>query len=191
MKRWTAVLCASALLLVVKSGSATTVVPPSFDDLVSSAETIFIGEVVDQRSMWETKVDGRSIVTVVTFDVTRVLKGRLGLRTELTFLGGTMGDLTEQVVDMPKFRLGEEDVLFVSSERYSASPLVGFSHGRFRIETDPATRQPIVRDHDGKPLILGLDASKPIGLNLGTRGPLQLDEVESMVRDRVRRPRVK
>lgn len=189
MKYWTAALCMSALLLSVRPASTTTVIPPSFDELVSTAEVIFIGEVVDQRSMWETTPDGRSIITVVTFDVTRVLKGRLGLRTELTFLGGTVGDLTEQVVDMPQFRVGDQDVLFVSSERYAASPLVGFSHGRFRIETDPTTRQRVVRSHDGKPLIIGLDASKPLGRNLGARGPLQVEEFEAAVRERARRPK--
>ena len=139
MKGWIAVLAMTALLLDALPASSTTVLPQSLDELVLKAETIFIGEVVDRRSLWERRAEGRRIVTIVTFDVTRVLKGRLGLRTELRFLGGTIGDVTLDVPDMPTFQAGDRDVLFVSPERNAVSPLVGFSQGRFRVVQDAVT----------------------------------------------------
>ena len=183
--RWTALFAVAALLMGVWPTRATTVIAPSFDELVSQADTIFIGEVVERRSAWETRSDGRSIVTIVTFDVTRVLKGRVGLRTELTFLGGTIGEVTLDVPDMPKFRVGDRDVLFVSPERNAVSPLVGFSHGRFRIVRDVVTGAQQVRAHDGRPVVMGLDAGKPVTPNAQPRRPLVLDDFESLVRERV------
>jgi hypothetical protein len=43
------------------------------DELVTGAETIFVGTTVDRRSEWEVTREGRTIVTLVTFDVHEVL----------------------------------------------------------------------------------------------------------------------
>ena len=48
---------------------STTVIPPSFDALVSSANTIFVGEVMNVRAEWEVTPSGRAIITLVTFRV--------------------------------------------------------------------------------------------------------------------------
>lgn len=184
MKR-TLLMCAIVCVVAARSAFSTTVIAPTFDELVSKAETIFVGEAVDARSVLETTRDGRRIVTIVTFDVSRVIKGSVGLRTQLTFLGGTVGDETMEIAGMPKFRVGDRDVLFVSGEGGSASPLIGMWHGRFRIEADPAGGESLVRAFDGKPLLLGLNARRPSGLLGGSRGPLVLSEFESAVRQRL------
>jgi hypothetical protein len=176
-----------SLLFLLASGTAfsTTVIPLSFDRIFSDADLIFVGEVVALQSSWETRAESRSIVTLVTFDVSAVLKGQVGLRTQLTFLGGTIGDLTEQVSDMPQFKIGDRDVLFVSPERYAASPLVGFSQGRFRVQTD-ASGNSVVRTFQGRPLLLGLGNGLVTGLSADERGPLSLADFEALVRNRVR-----
>ena len=133
MKRSSFVCLVTALMGCGAIASATTVVPPTFDELLSRAETIFVGRAVDTRSEFEYGRSGRSIVTHVTFVVERVLKGRVGLQTELTFLGGRVDDLAMEVADMPQFRVGDRDVLFVSPTVRPVSPLVGFAYGRFRV----------------------------------------------------------
>src|ERR1051325_5247807 len=95
---------------------ATTVAPMAFADVVNQAETIFIGDVIQTRSVWETHGSARSITTRVTFDVVRVLKGTVASRTELSFAGGTIDDTSEIIVGMPVFKAGDRDVLFVSSD---------------------------------------------------------------------------
>jgi hypothetical protein len=120
----------------------------------------------------------------VAFDVTRVLKGRLGLRTELTFLGGTIGDLTLRVADMPEFSVGDRDVLFVSPERYAVSPLVAFGYGRFRIVRDSATHIEQIYTHDGRPLLNAFDLGKPLVPARQTIRPMTLSDFESIVRQK-------
>jgi hypothetical protein len=160
-------------------------VPPSFDDLVSKASLIFVGEVVDQESRWETIGEHRSIVTVVTFDVASVLKGTVGLRTQLTFQGGQIGDLKLDVSDMPKFQTGERDVLFVSPEQRAVSPLVGFSYGRFQVVADPTTGDSLIRTSDGQPVMLGLGAARAGVSAQQLQGPLTLSSFASAVRQKV------
>src|SRR5262245_44746412 len=123
-------------LAINVSARATTVIPPTFEALVSSAGTIFVGEVTSVRAIWITTPGGRAIVTQVTFKVEEVWKGAAGAVTRLEFLGGTIDRTTMDVVGMPVFREGQRSVLFVSPETGAASPLVGFWHGRMRVERD-------------------------------------------------------
>ena len=130
--------------------SSTTVIPPSFEALVSAAHTILVGEVVNQQAIWVSTPQGRAIKTLVDFRVEEVWKGSSGAVTRLEFMGGTIGDMTMEVVGMPTFRLGQRSVLFAHGQR-AISPLVGFMHGRLRIERDFAGVDR-VRTHDGRSL---------------------------------------
>lgn len=167
------VALASALLS--QPAYPTTVVPLSLDQMVERADVVFVGEVVDRQSVWSETRDGRGIVTHVTFNVLRVLKGQLGLRTELTFQGGRIGQETEEIDGMPAFRIGDRDVLFVSPNKNAVSPLVGFWQGRFRVVRDAATGESLVRTFDGNPVMNGLGAKRPAALG----------DFEALVRSRV------
>jgi hypothetical protein len=184
MNRWLPVLCVGALLLGARIASPTTVIAPTFDELVAKAQTIFVGRAVDTRSEFEYSSSGRSIVTHVTFSVERVLKGQVGLQTELTFLGGTVGDIRMEVAGMPEFRVGDRDLLFVSSQVHAASPLVGLAYGRFRLVRDPVTGADQVRTHDGRPVVSIEDIGKPPVKTLKTLRPMAFTEFESIVRQR-------
>lgn len=142
------VLC--TVVTAVTAGS-TTVIPPTFETLVSRAGTIFVGEVMDVRGEWESSPEGRSIITRVTFRVSDVWKGTVGPVTQLEFLGGTVGAVSMVVAGMPKFTLGQRDVLFVGTTVRAVSPLVGFMHGQMRIERDGSGVER-VRTFDGHPL---------------------------------------
>ena len=132
---------------------ATTVIPPTFDELVSRAKLIFSGEVMNLQSAWEPRPNGgRAIVTFITFRVDDVWKGSVGAVTQLKFLGGTVDGMTIEVSDMPEFRLGQRDVLFVGDTVRVVSPLVGFMHGRVRIDRELATGVDRVRTFDGRSL---------------------------------------
>lgn len=137
-------------LLFAGVASSTTIIPPSFDALVAGANTIFVGEVVNQQAIWVSTPQGRAIKTLVDFSVEDVWKGSSGVVTRLEFLGGTIGEMTMEVVGMPTFRLGQRSVLFAHGQR-GTSPLVGFMHGRLRIERD-YTGVDRVRTHDGRSL---------------------------------------
>jgi hypothetical protein len=142
--------CAVAALMVgvgaTAAPRATTVIAPTFSELVEQAQVVFEGETIQTQSRWATSGTHRVIRTDVTFSVVRTLKGELGTQTMLTFLGGIVGEDRMEVVGMPKFRVGDRDVLFVNADGAPSSPVVGFMHGRFRILEDPATgRQSMAR----------------------------------------------
>jgi len=171
-------------LLMAGVASSTTVIPPTFDTLVSSASTIFVGEVADVRSEWIATRQGRAIVTRVTFKVEDVWKGSAGAVTQLEFLGGTVGEMTMDVVGMPTFHTGQRSVLFVSSQVRTASPLVGFWHGRMRVEKDPYGVDR-VRTYDGR----SLGSPNEVGANrpsyMTSVTPMRLADLASAVRGRV------
>lgn len=182
----TPLFCVSALLAGVVAASSTTVIQPTFDELVSQAQIIFQGEVADRASEWEASSQGPSIITRVTFSVANVLKGQAGTTVQLTFLGGTIGDTTLTVSDMPRFLVGDRDVLFVSPDLHAVSPLVGFAHGRFRIIRDPVTGADEVRTHDGQPFV-SAQGLAPLRLPGAAQTPraLALTEFQSLVRQKV------
>ena len=177
----------TTLCLLVAAGVArsTTVIPPTFDQLVAEAQTVFVGEVMSERSVMDSSSQGRTIHTIVTFRVEDVWKGSLGVVTQLEFLGGTVGDLTMEVSGMPQFLVGQRSVLFVGSTVRAVSPLVGFMHGRFRIERDLQTGVDRVRTFDGRSLGSTLDLGAQRLPSLASITPMRLTDFATAVRTRV------
>src|SRR5206468_10268914 len=108
--------------------TATTVIPPTFEQLVQQAELIFQGTVTDVRSAWEGEGAQRHIDTYVTFQVDNSLKGKPGDSYTIRVLGGTVGDETMEVTCAPKFQVGERQILFVEHNGQQFVPLVGIMH---------------------------------------------------------------
>lgn len=185
MLRRLSLLTAMCLLAAAGVARSTTVMPPSFDALVSSANTIFVGEVMNVRAEWEATPSGRAIITLVTFRVEDVWKGNLGAVTQLEFLGGEIGEMGMKVEGIPVFRLGQRDVLFVGGEVRTVSPLVGFMHGRMRVERDTVAGVDRVRTYDGRALgsvaQIGPQRAAP---SLASITPMRLSDLESAVRSR-------
>jgi hypothetical protein len=171
-------------LLMAGVARSTTVIPPTFESLVSSASTIFVGEVMDVHAIWVASPQGRAIVTEVTFKVEDVWKGAAGAVTQLEFMGGTIGETTMEVVGMPTFHEGQRSVLFVSSQAKAISPLVGFWHGRMRIEKDPYDVDR-VRTYDGRSLGSPAEVGKQKLDALTPVTPMRLSDLEVAVRGRV------
>jgi len=185
MFRRLSLLTTLCLLAAAGVARSTTVIPPSFEALVSSANTIFVGEVMNVRAEWDTTPSGRAIITLVTFRVEEVWKGNLGAVTQLEFLGGEIGEIGMKVEGMPVFRLGQRDVLFVSNEVRTVSPLVGFMHGRMRVERDTVSGVDRVRTFDGRALgsvvQIGPQRAAP---SLASITPMRLSDLASAVRAR-------
>jgi hypothetical protein len=136
-------LCAGFALASVR---ATTVIPPSFDQLVSEAELIFEGTVTDARSEWTGQGTERHIVTYVTFNIEDAIKGAPGKSYTIRMLGGTVDGETIEVADTPKFKMGDRDILFVEHNGSQFVPLVGIMHGRFHVLTDENGRESVAKD---------------------------------------------
>lgn len=140
------------LVLTAASARSTSILPPTFDELVARADEVILARVVARQSSWVTSRSGRAIVTDVTFAIERTLKGESRIQRTLEFLGGTVGEDTLTVVGIPEFLVNDRDVLFVRDTGRPASPLVGFSYGRFRVVRDSTFGTDIIRTFDGRPL---------------------------------------
>lgn len=131
--------------------TATTVIPPNFDELVSRADVIFEGEVTGLQSQWIGEGAEHRIVTYVSFKVDHALKGEPGTTYSMRMLGGTVDGRTMEVSDAPKFKVGDHDILFVEHNGSQFIPLVGIQHGRFRIQKNSTGRDTLLTG-DGQPL---------------------------------------
>jgi hypothetical protein len=175
-----------ALLLAVGfSARATTVIPPTFDQLVSDAEVIIQGTVTDVQSQFVGEGAQRHIFTYVTVKVEDAIKGNPGSTYTFRMLGGTVGDQTLEVSDAPKFKVGDHDILFVEHNGSQFIPLVGIQHGRFHVQKNSTGRDTLVTG-DGQPLAdvsqLGGDEQTAAR----TKAALSLDDFKAAIQARVR-----
>src|SRR5438270_13803020 len=131
---------------------ATTVIPPTFEQLVQQAELIFQGTVTNVHSVWEGEGAQRHIDTYVTFQIGENVKGNAGSSYTIRILGGTVGDETMEVTDTPKFKMGDRDILFVEHNNDQFVPLVGINNGRFHVKRDEQTGRDIVVNGEGEPV---------------------------------------
>ncbi len=145
-------LTAAFLFCALARSQATTVIPPTFDDMVARAEVIFEGTVTGTESAWIGEGAQRRIVTYVTFATQDVLKGDAGAAYTIRMLGGTIDGRTLKVSDAPEFKTGDHDILFVEKNGQQFVPLVGIMHGRFRVEHDAVTGRDLVLANDGQPV---------------------------------------
>jgi hypothetical protein len=151
MKKSYSLALLAAFFVASSSLDATTVIPPSFDELVSRAEVIFQGSVTDVRSQWVGEGGQRHIVTYVTFKVDDAIKGSPGATYTMRMLGGTVDGQTMEVTDSPKFKKGDRDFLFIEHNGQQFIPLVGIMHGRFHVAHEQNGRE-IVAINSGEPL---------------------------------------
>jgi len=183
---------AAALVLTACAAAprAASVIAPSFDAMITRAQTVFVGQALDVSSRWVSTPSGPAIVTVVTFKVIRTLKGELGAQTQLEFLGGTVGGHRLEVPGIPRFRVGDEDVLFVDERGQPVSPVVGFMHGRFRVLEERGSGRRSVARHDFSPLtsVTEIGASTAAARAPSAR-PLSLADFEREIARAVRRQR--
>ena len=167
--------------------AATSVRAPAFEVLVDRAELIFTGRAVAQRSEWSNLQGQKSIVTFVSFAVEKVHKGKADAVITLQFLGGTVGDVTMDVADMPRFRKGERAVLFIENNGLAASPVIGFFHGRFPLrKTGPGPDEML--KYNGEPLSdVGEIGKEKRVSRPATKRALSHDEFSLRIRERLDR----
>ena len=175
-----------AIFFVVSSSlNATTVIPPSFDELVSRAEVIFQGLVTDVRSQWVGEGAQRHIVTYVTFKVDDAIKGSPGATYTMRMLGGTVDGQTMEVSDSPKFKKGDRDFLFVEHNGQQFIPLVGIMHGRFRVKREQDGRE-IVASNRGEQLTDVASLGKEEHAVAAEKAALSPTQFKAAIKDRIK-----
>ncbi len=155
---------AAFLLAVTAPLPATTVVPPSFAELVADADAIYRGTVsaVEARRVARPDGQGAIIKTFVTVRIEKVLKGPERPEVTLEFLGGTVGDESLVVQGMPKFATGDREFVFVQRNGIQFCPLVAMSHGRYRQLRDATSGRDYVARDNRMPLTDTAEVALPM-----------------------------
>lgn len=190
-----ALRCYAALIIAgigFAAAKATTVIPPTFEEMTDRAEVIFVGKVVSVRSEWRGVGTRRAIFTLVEFEKSETLKGDAKSSITLQFLGGTVGEETLQVGGVPKFTVGDRELLFVAKNGVQVCPIVGVFHGKFGVRKDQRSGRDVLVRHDGKELRdvaeIGAGEAGPTRAKFSASThtePLSLDDFKEKIRGRV------
>src|ERR1019366_6473746 len=111
--RWQFWLACFAFLAGVLPAWCTSVVPPDFSQLVNESDYIVRAVVKSVTSEWRENQGGRHIFTFVELDVREVIAGTPPQPLILEMLGGKVGNEELAVAGAPKFKVGDEDILFI------------------------------------------------------------------------------
>jgi hypothetical protein len=155
----------SALGLALTAGvrvTATTVIPPDFDQLVNESDYIIRAVVKAVTSEYRTNTSGRKIFTKVALDVQEVIAGTPPSEVVLEILGGKVGDEQMVLEGAPRFKVGDEDILFVRGNGNTIVPLVAMMHGRYPIMRDATTGRKYMARENKVPLSDTAEIAKPI-----------------------------
>lgn len=180
MRAWKKLMAAGVLMLAAGAADlarAGSVNPMSNDQILATADSIIQGTVLGATCRG-TGRRGELIVTDYVVRLDRVLSDsglvaaqqRADNTIVLTFAGGQIGDLAFDVSGVPRMEVGDRAFFFLSSSNQSFTPLVGLSHGLFRIR-DLAQGERVVREDsccaDQQPLVRAPFLSKlvPAGSN--------------------------
>ena len=170
------VVAALTLCVCAAVPSSSSVLAVSLEQLSTSSQLIFEGEVVGKTS--DFNANQTRIQTYVTFRVADVVKGTYN-QPEITlrFLGGTVGEITLNVSDSTLPELGEEGIYFVESlERFQVNPLYGMDQGHFLILESTGQRIMATRNRRVITGLLSDDQPPADGLSNGIARGLSVNE---------------
>jgi hypothetical protein len=136
------ILVCLALTVLVASVDATTVVPLSFEQLVSESSAVVYGRVSDVRSQWT--ADRRFIESVVSIEVIKGMKGAAAETIAFTVPGGQVGRYLNVIPGAPVFATGDLAVFFLTAHGPRLPVTTGLTQGIYRVQRDGASGAMVV-----------------------------------------------
>jgi hypothetical protein len=138
MQRFPA-LC-TGLLICCAGLPGTTLEKMPIARMADLARVIVRAHCVSNSTGW----DAGEIWTITSFDVAETWKGAASEQVIVRLLGGTVGSLTSHVSGIPRFRAGEEVILFLELTARGDFTVVSWEQGTFRVGRDPRSGMEIV-----------------------------------------------
>jgi hypothetical protein len=130
----------AGLLICSAAVPGTTLEKMPVERMAGLAQVIVRAVCVSNLTRW----DAGEIWTFTTFDVAETWKGLATEPITVRLLGGTIGALTSSVSGVPRFRTGEEVVLFLEPTARGDFTVVSWQQGTFRVGRDPRSGAEIV-----------------------------------------------
>jgi hypothetical protein len=127
-----------ALLAAALAGTAvraTSLERMSVERMTAAAPVVARVRCLTNTARWEKG----EIWTFTTFEVEERWKGQVPERIEVKQIGGRAGQVISIVPGAPRFRPGEEAVLFLERRPGGVFGVTGWSQGTFRIRRDART----------------------------------------------------
>lgn len=146
---------ALALLSLAPVLHATSVIQPTFNELVGTADYVVRAVVTSSQASWREnsqKPGERYIGTSIALDVREVIQGTPPSPLVLEVVGGRVGDEELAIAGTPKLVPGREYVLFIRGNGRVFFPVVGLAYGTFPIRRDAKTGRAEVLRANGQPL---------------------------------------
>jgi hypothetical protein len=168
------------LLGIAFAAKGTTFARLSISQMSQTASAI-----VRARCLANTVVEvSGEIWTLTTFEVEETWRGAAPARITVSLLGGTIGNLTSRVAGIPRFRPGEQVILFLAPTKrflvptkHSLAPegfsVVSWQQGTFRIRRDRGTGEELASQDTGSYLTFD-PASDRFVANGATSMPVEL-----------------
>jgi hypothetical protein len=125
----------SVVLIAGAAARATTLARMTLRDMAHVAELVVRARCVESLVRW----DAGEIWTFTTFEIEEAWKGSPPRQIVVRLLGGTTAELTSSVDGVPRFRAGEEVVLFLSATGRGDYSVVSWMQGTFRVARDRET----------------------------------------------------
>ncbi len=175
----TALAIAAVLAFAPMTAQATISRAVKFDEKVDRAASIIVGRVVSQESSWD--ANRQRILTYSKIAVEKTLKGSPAREITIVTPGGTVGDIAQDYVGVPRFHTGDENVVFVRETRAGPTVLF-FDQGAYRVE----------KNSGGERIVTPLVSSAVLvdvqrGVATTPESPRSLRDFESNVRDSIGR----
>jgi hypothetical protein len=173
---------------------ATTVEAPDIDSLINQSDYVVRAVVKSATAEWREHAGQRYIGTKVELEIREVIKGSPPSPLVLDMIGGRVGEDELAIQGMPKFQVGDENVLFVHGEQRRMLPLVAMMHGVYPILREAGSGESYVLRSNGLPLYSTQDVSLPMNRlstvkqqNPSAR-PLTAATFIRQIRDRITNP---
>ncbi len=143
MTRWILGILTSLLTAtpcVAPRAAATTLARMTLEELALAADTVVRVRCVATVSRW----DSGMIWTLTEFEVLERLKGTPGHEIRVRVPGGRVGHVVTTIESAPRFRPGEETVLFLESTSGDDYSVIAWARGTFRVHKLPLTGEEAV-----------------------------------------------
>jgi hypothetical protein len=129
-----------AAFLVCPSVGATTFAHMSVAEMSRASSAIVRARCVTNTVGWE----AGEIWTFTAFEVEETWRGETPSRITVRLLGGRLGSVTSSVSGVPRFRMGEEVVLFLEPAPNGNFSIVSWEQGTFRIRHEIRTNEEVI-----------------------------------------------